>query len=246
MKKSHPIVCVAEYFEPADPQRRAEVKQSLTANLSNPHIDELHLFSEPGTELPGWVRSGRLVHHPDQPRLTFRRFLEFSSDPSTTYILSNLDIELGDTIGRVRHVQPREVWALTRWEGPVAPDFLGRASQDTWVIRGGKFPVHLIHECDFPLGVPGCDNAFAGRMEVAGWRVLNPCYSIRTYHHHTSMVRTYLPEERIPRPYLHPDPQGFELALACRSRGIGPVVLTAALLVLAGWLACGATPKSPR
>jgi len=226
------LVALTEYFQPADIRRQQEMRDALSANLANPAIDELHLFCEHGTDLPEWVQGDSLIKHTPATRMSFRTFLEFATDPDCAYILGNLDIELGPDIGRCRMLPEREMWALTRWEGAEPPDYLGRASQDTWVVRGGSYPQAILDGCNFPLGLPGCDNAFAGRMVEFGWKVLNPCYSIRTWHHHASMVRTYLPEERIPRPYFHPDPQGLELSLRLSTlRGRAILILILSFLV---------------
>ena len=54
-------------------------------------------------------------------------------------------------------------------------------SQDVWVFKG-----HIKPElkADFPLGVPRCDNRLLYELQEAGYSVLNPAFSIKSYHIH--------------------------------------------------------------
>src|SRR5204862_5215377 len=51
-------------------------------------------------------------------------------------------------------------------------------SQDVWAFEG---PVKPVAFSDFALGKPGCDNRIAYELGQAGYEVLNPCLSIKTY-----------------------------------------------------------------
>lgn len=97
--------------------------------------------------------------------------------------------------------------ALTRWD--IKPsgeaEFYNHAdSQDVWIFQGD---VDTIAEADFPLGKPGCDNKIAFLLEKAGYNVLNPSLTIKTFHKHLVEVRNYLNEKGeqfepgIPPPY---------------------------------------------
>jgi hypothetical protein len=41
------------------------------------------------------------------------------------------------------------------------------------------------------MGLPGCDNRLAHLLSETGYRLSNPCRSIRTIHLHRSNVRSY-------------------------------------------------------
>lgn len=60
--------------------------------------------------------------------------------------------------------------------------------------------------CANGIVVHNCDNAIADRLYRAGYEVLNPSKTIKTYHLHQSGVRHYNTEYKVPQPYklLHP------------------------------------------
>jgi hypothetical protein len=67
----------------------------------------------------------------------------------------------------------------------------------TYGYGGGKT---RIKNCDFYLGILGCDNRVAYEAKKAGYRVTNPAYKYRAYHNHRSGVRTHR-GKRLPKPY---------------------------------------------
>lgn len=147
-----------------------------------------------------------------QGRPTYRAFFEMinqdvAGDPHAVSVVLNSDIWVdGLFVEQVlAHLKAADVWALTRWE--LKADGTARLeqshdSQDLWAFRG---PVRLPRYCDFPLGVPGCDNRISYELAASGYRVWNPCLDVRSYHAHRSQVRTWTEAQRIPRPY-RPNP----------------------------------------
>ena len=45
-------------------------------------------------------------------------------------------------------------------------------------------------QADFPLGVPRCDNKLLFELQEAGYRILNPAFSIKAFHVHKKQART--------------------------------------------------------
>ena len=98
---------------------------------------------------------------------------------------------------------PDTAFALARWE----PDSSGKVSlrdrndsQDAWIFRG---PIRRM-ESDYPMGVPGCDNRLAEELRRAGYTVLNPSFSIRSYHLHSGHRTPWTGDARkgeVPPPY---------------------------------------------
>ena len=103
--------------------------------------------------------------------------------------------------------------ALSRWDitdnGPELWDH--RDSQDVWVFYGRP----VILGASFHLGIPGCDNRIAKVIEDAGYTVINPSKTIRSYHLHASGFRTYgtgrggAKMESIPGPYKFIQPHAL-------------------------------------
>jgi hypothetical protein len=63
---------------------------------------------------------------------------------------------------------------------------------------------------DIPFGKMGCDNAIALEMFRAKFLIVNPALSLRTWHFHTSGVRTYVKTDVVERSvFLYVSPTGF-------------------------------------
>lgn len=86
-------------------------------------------------------------------------------------------------------------------------------SMDTWITKGVPQGIDV----PWPLGTPGIDNRLAWALQQAGYVVINPSFTIRTFHLHQCDYRSYLVDEsgngrgghkmfRIPPPYamVHP------------------------------------------
>lgn len=119
-------------------------------------------------------------------------------------IICNSDIFFDTTIALAEKIQHNEMWALSRWEWKpdIEATFFNRPdSQDTWITRGKIKNVNG----NFTLGKRGCDNRIAYEFQVAGYKILNPSKTIKTYHVHNSGIR-YYNHEAVPPPYLtiHP------------------------------------------
>jgi len=138
---------------------------------------------------------------------------EVSGD-SDISIIANTDIALDDNVRMLtRYSWPEKtVLALSRWD--VLADgtsqlFERSDSQDVWMFRGRIQGV----TGDYPLGVYDCDNKVAWELQEAGYRVINPSLSLRTYHHHRSGFRSYehapAPDYGIRPPFLYVEPDNL-------------------------------------
>jgi hypothetical protein len=126
-------------------------------------------------------------------------------------VIANSDIYFDHTLSENIHIlEEDEVWALSRWDdgGTTLVPYYRADSQDAWIVRGGPYGI----DAPFTMGVPGCDNAIAHILCVAGFNLLNPCMSVKAIHLHKSGYRTYgegrgKPKEyRIPPPYQQVQP----------------------------------------
>ena len=93
--------------------------------------------------------------------------------------------------------------ALLRWDVTASGEaviFGPRAdSQDTWILLSDSVRAHTwpYATFDFPLGKPGCDNAFAAHMLRERFVLCNPALTFKTYHLHLSNVRNYTKRDAI-------------------------------------------------
>jgi hypothetical protein len=97
-------------------------------------------------------------------------------------------------------------YALSRWDvqqDGSAVHYNNPGSQDTWIFRGA---IKMVEGANFTQGVAGCDNKIAYLLQQAGYKVINPSLTIKTYHLHNSGSRNYLrngkPLYRLPHPRI--------------------------------------------
>lgn len=120
----------------------------------------------------------------------FKKINEVTGDHSIN-IIANSDIYFPEmNYEMFKNLTFDICYALTRWN--VSADgkeefHNNSGSQDTWIFRGKVKEVNA----DFTQGVAGCDNKLAYLLEKAGYKVINPSRTIKTYHLHNSEVRYY-------------------------------------------------------
>jgi hypothetical protein len=182
-------------FPERKPPRRAEYAECLLRNIGCREIDEVCVLAEGDVELPA---SGKLVVRRIERRPRFAdyfRWIEEVAGPADVSLVANADIYFDSQIGvlRLGTFPPRIVLALSRWDvsARATPTLNDRNdSQDTWAFRGT--PGGIVG--DFPIGVPRCDNRLVKELELAGYRVVNPAFSLRSYHLHAGAREGYTVE----------------------------------------------------
>ncbi len=172
------------YYEDKHPSRKREIDFCLQMNLSNKLLQTV------------------VVESPGKPTYDFffQKINEVTG-PDDINIICNSDIFFDSTIALVSNIKEKEMYALLRWEwhGPHHIVFHERPdSQDTWIVKGKVENVMG----NFSLGIRGCDNRIAYEFQQAGYKVLNPAKSIKTYHVHNSMIRNYTMADVVPPPYF--------------------------------------------
>ena len=166
--------------------RNSELRECLERNVACAAIDEILVLAE---KRHGHIpRSEKIRIRPIALRPCYDDFFRWINEiagPEDISIIANPDIffDASARVLQTRNPRRDEVFALSRW------DLLARGesrlydhndSQDTWIVRGKVNHVGG----DFPIGVPRCDNRVASEFEKAGYRVLNPSFSIRSFHLH--------------------------------------------------------------
>lgn len=188
------------YYIDANADRQKELVKCVIENAKN--FDNIIVIAD-SQEVFDDIQS-LLVDKMLQPVITGKRatYLDYFdlisvfNAPNNINVIANLDIVIPkDTlINCISYFNStvKRVLALTRWDMKAdgSVEFFNRAdSQDVWMFNG---PVEKGVDANFLLGHPGCDNALANRLEVAGYEVLNPSLSLKIYHQHLVNVHTYL------------------------------------------------------
>jgi len=207
---------ITQYYVPENVKRRREIQKCLEINKKNPLIDKIILLNEKEFPLDGVEQ--RVIGH----RLTYADVLkEIAGFPDDVIVaFANSDICIDDWKQLWSVNLENKFLALLRYDVPESGQiaeatlFGPRAdSQDTWVVLAKDVKARgdaILKNMDFPFGKMGCDNAVALEMMRQKFAVVNPAFSLRTFHFHASDVRTYNKNDVIDRPiFLYVQPSGF-------------------------------------
>lgn len=196
------------YYRDKHPTRQNELEHCLIKNIENPEIDHIFIMLE------GMISDFPVFHNKipkitvweDCQRPTYQTLFNAANaimgDQEIITIFANTDIYFDETLKRLEDIRPNMCFALSRWD--VAPDGSTKLhneqySQDVWIFRG---KIRTLRVADFCLGIPGCDNRIAYEIFKAGYTILNPSKTIKSYHYHASDLHTYDGTYRIDKPFL--------------------------------------------
>ncbi len=218
------LVLYTQYYTSKDKERAKELRECLRRNVKNRAVDRVVLLTE-RDESVAWASfavrdKAKIVQRVIGRRLTygdfFRDVAEAAPAGDAIVMLANADIYVGEEIEEVWRIrwEDRAV-ALLRWDdvgkGPKGARVFGpRAdSQDAWLFSAKSVAERrwTAADADIPLGKPGCDNAILRVLLAQRFLLSNPALSLKTYHLHSSGVRTYRKEDTIASPvYIHLEP----------------------------------------
>lgn len=192
---------ITNYYFSELAERQLELDTCLLKNIDNQQIDRIVLFTN---VVPNHV-SDKIIIVNGNDRPTYNEFFKFINNKYVNdyNIISNSDIYFDD-LSYLNNLGEDSVFALTRYNvdvNGVATFWNTPDSQDVWIFNG---KIKNVDDCDFTLGIAGCDNAIAERMKRSGIDVKNPSLKIKTYHLHNTNFRTYNASNPIPQPYFFP------------------------------------------
>jgi hypothetical protein len=216
---------VTQYYNPDKPKRRREIDTCLRKNLQSPLIDKVIVLNEKNEAL-GWVQEdlrGKLEEKVIGHRLTYKDVLKEALFPDDVIVaFANADICIDSSSWKqLWEVDLTNVClALLRYDVPEsgieaeAKLFGPRAdSQDTWVVRAKDVKQRgeaILKNMEIRFGQMGCDNAFALEIFRQKFLVVNPSYSMKTFHYHSSNVRNYKTDDVVHNPvFMYCHPSGF-------------------------------------
>lgn len=127
----------------------------------------------------------RVLNTPTRPY--YSQFINDANQhyPNDIIVILNADIYFDDTISMLQSLlNDKTCCVLTRIDrhpqNGVWQILVNCTSADVW---GFKTPIMPI-EADIIPGITGCDAYFNKKISNAGYRMINPCLSIRAYHNH--------------------------------------------------------------
>jgi hypothetical protein len=218
---------IVQYVNDPRPGRQAEYEECLRRNLANPFVKSVHHLREH----PGVVVPAEFAGHPKFREQHLNRWLSFADAfeyasatlPGEICCIANLDIFLDAApvwLELAEIFKDPIVFCLSRhefnadgtiWIDPISQNRGMANSQDAWVFLS---PVK-IQNCDFGVGVMGCDNAIAHRIKQSGLVPVNAARHFRIFHFDRVRGKTmenqediYASERSQSRPRQHPERLG--------------------------------------
>ena len=185
------------YYQCGDKERQKEIDLCLKENINNKDITRLVVLIDDNSVLPFTDSKIDVIYLETRP--TYKKWIELTKEMLLTgvTVLCNSDIYFDHTVNLLNSLveEPLKFVALSRWEIIQENTSLHSNphwSQDVWAMNcNNSLSKEMLHQLDFPMGVPRCDNKIAYLFGISGWEVFNPCEKIKSFHVHETEMRTY-------------------------------------------------------
>jgi len=220
-QENYPINLIVQYYKDSSRERQKELDTCLIFNASNVHITAVHILLEKESDFDETIfNNPKIKKHVLGERLKYSTALEFCNHHlnGQVCILANCDVYFDYTLSRINpHRMLGKALALSRYDVKsggtlIFNKFLASVSQDAWIFMSPT-PVERMN-CNFAMGMLGCDNRIACEFAQAGYKVLNPCFpptGIIVRHLHESEKRNYNETSKVKGNYLPVPPcESFE------------------------------------
>lgn len=211
-----------QYYKAKSPWRQRELEICLSKNLKAASQAEcscviIFLEDDFAPELSSKEYSCRVLLVHVGRRLRFKDWLNYiikNFDDNSLHLLMNSDIFITpESLHRIIVSLDchNTLVALSRYEivsgGLCAIVDQPSLMQDAWVVmlnKSSNLLKNLSTRTNFSLGLPGCDNRFAGAAWEIGMNVSNPSLAVQTFHVHAEETRSYSELDRIYGIYFFP------------------------------------------
>lgn len=181
------------FYPEQNPIRNTEIQTALHINILLPEIDRLYILNEGADVSELSNRKTEIISIKCRP--TYQDFFNLINKVSQNKdinIIANTDIYFDKNIKVLENISLKDTClALSRWNEQLNDSvklFNRNDSQDAWVFKG-KIKENVY--ADFPMGIPFCDNRILYELQQAGYHVLNPSFSIKSYHLHAGVREEY-------------------------------------------------------
>ena len=193
--------------------RQNELHKCLFKNIKNSYIDAIHILLEPNDyeifkSLAGFKK---VFVYKIKSRPTYAMYFNIINQvtaPNNINIISNTDIYFDSSLLELKEAAINNVLnkntciALSHNEAVKRRD-----SQDAWVFLGSIDK--KIDNSNIMLGIAGCDNVILHEIKKAGYKIINPSLTIKSYHMHSSNKRNYINNNTVTRYTSPPYTYGF-------------------------------------
>ena len=206
------IYLYTTFYNEKNINRRSELEEAIRINSNLSAISKIIVFNE--GDSVAHLAPGKIEEVFIGKRPTYQDFINYINANSNTddiHIIANTDIYFDKNIKVLKHINLKDTClALSRWDtaDTIKPKLYNHNdSQDVWVFKG---PIKENLSAIFPLGVPRCDNRLLYELEKVEYMVLNPAFSIKSYHIHKGQrALVYSEDDNVykiepPYRYLYP------------------------------------------
>jgi hypothetical protein len=190
------IHIIIQLYKIDDKGRLGEIIQAIESNLNNPYVAKIHCLLE--TEdviVPTQIKNNKkYVEFMLGKWFTYKDAFDYANRvlENKYCCILNLDISLdSDTTWNdiINDLDNKKIYALSRHEFNEQTNsyeldnnfkqLLHSHTQDAWLF---KTPIN-VENCDFEIGLLGCDNAIADRLYRSKYIVINRPLKYKIYHH---------------------------------------------------------------
>lgn len=174
------------FYNEKNESRKKELISCIKKNVNNSHFDSIVIFNE-GNSLKELCPE-KIVEVQVAKRPTYDDFIGYinsHTSKETIHVIANTDIFFEKEIAVLEYLNLEDTcFALARWDTTESRKpllFNHNDSQDAWIFKG---EIQKGLKASYPLGVARCDNRFLYDLELAGYKILNPAFSIKAFHMH--------------------------------------------------------------
>ncbi len=208
-------VLVNEWYHHRDAKHLAEMRESLSKNISSDSFDEITLFALNRGGLSGLnLDKVRIVDCTERP--SFRDIIEFCNTQymNAQCVVANNDIEFPPLTNSFPIARSKDLIAVSRHElknGKAVwfddAEYYGRQpihsipphafSNDAWIFNA---PIRLKGGKRIMMGQMGCDQRFLWLAFMSGMTIRHATKSFQVLHHHENKSRNWNSSNRAAMP----------------------------------------------
>jgi len=189
-----PINLIIQSYDEKNEDRIKELDTCLEENLKNPFIKKIYdLTDKPNLK---FIKNDKYIVVPVDKWLTYKMTFEFANTiPNEYFALINNDIILDPNsnwdIAEKVFLDNKYILAQSRHEYDITTNtavldvnfshLFHAHTQDGWFFKTPLIIPSNI-DCDFEIGLLGCDNAIAERIYKSGYNIINKPIQFKIFH----------------------------------------------------------------